>query len=116
MTITLASDVMSRAYGSVRSQAESIVVRMGCGIRCSALDADNVRSKIKEGGYRLNLPDVSPGGESHSILEHVLEYERCQDEVHLRASRMGPSGSPRRRQAPPTGRQVRKDPALTRRS
>ena len=110
MTIPLASDVMSRVYGSVRSQAESIVVQMGCGVRCSVLDADNVRSKMKEGGYRLKFPDVSPGGESHSILEHVLEYKRWQDEVHVRASRMGSSGPSSRRQTPPTDRQVRKDP------
>ena len=61
MTITLADDVMNRVYGSVRSKAESIVTAMGCGLRCAVLDVSGVREKMREGGYRLDLPDVSPG-------------------------------------------------------
>ena len=75
---------------------------MGRGTRGAVLDTGNVRSKMEEGKYRIKLPDVSPGGESHSILERVVEFERWQDEVHLRASRMGPSESSRRKRVSPT--------------
>ena len=75
MTIALTDD-MSRVYGSVRSKSESIVTAMGCGIRCAVLDVPGVHKKMREGGYQLDLSDVSPGGESHFILKDVLEYGR----------------------------------------
>ena len=86
------------------------MVQMGCGTRGTVLDAGDVRSKMEEGKYRIKLPDVSPGGELHSILKSVVEFERWQDEVHVRASRVGPIGSSRRKQVSPTDRQDRKDP------
>ena len=95
MTITLADDVMNRVYGSARSKTESIITAMGCGLRCNVLDVPGVREKMREGGYRLDLPDVSPGGESRFILEDVLECERRKDDAHPCSSRMGSSGTAR---------------------
>ena len=38
MTIALADEAMSRAYGAASTKAEAIVTGMGCGLRGSALD------------------------------------------------------------------------------
>ena len=86
MTIPLAGDVMNRVYGSVRSKAESIVTAMGCGLRCNVIDVQGAREKMRVGECRVDLSDVSPGGESRFILEDVPEYERWKDDVHLRSS------------------------------
>ena len=87
MTIALVDEVVSRAYGAVRSKAGTIVTAMGCGLRCNALDVEDVCEKIRLRGHRVGLPDISTGGESHFVLAAILEYESWKDQVYLRSSR-----------------------------
>ena len=62
MTIALAGEAISRAYGAARSKAESIVTAMGCGLRYNAIDVDGIHEKLRMGGHRVDLPDIRPGG------------------------------------------------------
>ena len=47
MTVVLADEVMSRAYGAVRAKAGAIVTGMRCGPVCSALEVEDVRDKLR---------------------------------------------------------------------
>ena len=110
MTIALADEIMGSACGSVHSKAKSIVTAMGCGLRCNALDVEGVREKLRAGGHRVDLPDISPEGESYFVLETVFEYEQWKDLVYLRSSRRT-SGEPGQRRPPASlGRKSHKDP------
>ena len=114
MTLTLADEVMSRIYGSVRSNAEYIATAIGCGFRCNALDVQGVREKLRAGRHLVDLPDISPGEESHFLLTTILQYEEWKDQVYLQASQ-GTSGEPVHRKPPaPVKRQSHKDPRAER--
>ena len=50
MNISLSDLIMSRTYGTLRAKAEGIVTGTGVSIRRNALDAADVREKLRLGG------------------------------------------------------------------
>ena len=109
MAIALADEAVSRAYGAGRSKAESTVTAMGCGLRCNALDVGDVREKLRLGGHRVDLPDISPGGESHFVLATILEYESWKEQVYLRSSRRRSDKPDHTRPSAPVDRKSHKE-------